>query len=169
MEQKLITLLLLALLWLFIVYSMWRRSRNNKGKEYRPLSAIYLVCVDIAFLWSAIHYLLLYDQHLKLLVALLVVSFTLAMTLMAIRSTRLDISLHDKSNLVKVPMFLYRLLFYIYVPYLFVVFALLTLHIEIMQHFMLMIFMTVFKASIAGIYWGFTLIAFWRLYIQGDN
>ena len=107
-------IIFLAVLWgifLLMAFSLWRRSHDSKVK-FRHLSPLYLVMINLIFVVSAVHFVGLYKQFMIPAIVSWVLSCVVTAVVFFIRSMRLEIEMDHKVDLVKVPMFFFKVLFW---------------------------------------------------------
>lgn len=160
--HKVITFVLIWSVFLLLLFRMWRRGSKRK---YRELSPLYLVLINILFCVSAWHYAQLHQANFRLMAMIWAVAAVVFAIPVFIHGMRAAIAKDHKSGLVKIPIFYYQLIYFVYIPYLLVYFSVVSLAPQLITGNMYVaMFVMAFKGCISGIYLGFSAAALLQIY-----
>ena len=156
-----ITVIALWGLFALIILLRWYRSHGKKAKP-RHMSALSLVTLNMVFLFASVHFIYLHKVHMFFTIACWIVAFLVSTVLILLKSLSLEIKRDPKTDLFEVPGILYRIVFYVYVPYLLFYFTLLTYNLNLLNNIFFVAIVMFFKGIVSGIYLGFSLATFWK-------
>lgn len=155
--------------WILFLLMLWRMWHVRKSTSHRYMSPIQLFFIILAFIISAV-YVIERHKQFWLMSSLAWAIMCIAMGVVFYRkSMRIKMELDHKTQLIKIPMFFFRIIFYFYVPYILVYFSLLTWNESLFNDRFFVLFIMLFKGTIAGIYLGFSVAALIQVYIDDEK
>jgi hypothetical protein len=165
LKHKEILLIISWIVCLFLIFSMWFSSHRSKI-QYRYISSLSLVLLNIVFIVSAVNFILRYKDHIIIAISCWLVGCLVAIIILFRRTMLAKIETESRTKLLKVPMFFYRAIFYFYLPSILIYLSIYTFDpVFIHSIFFIVLFMS-FKGAIAGIYLGFTAAALLQVFDQ---
>ncbi len=163
LKHKEILLIISWITCLFFIFLMWVSSHRSKIK-YRYISALSLALLNVAFIVSAVNFILRNKNHIVIAISSWIVGCLITTILLFRHTMVLDIETESRTKLLKVPMFFYRAIFYFYLPSILIYLSIYTFDPMFIKSVFFIVLFMLFKGGIAGIYLGFTAAAFLQFF-----
>ena len=159
-------ILLLCIIWVTLLAVFYIAWRYRTSREYRHMSVLQILSINLMFFISAGYVVQLHHHYVPAAIAVWVVAYIIVGIVFFRKTMRMTIDYDTKTDLIRVPMFFFLIVFYVYIPYILTFLSLLAWNRHIYNNLSFIIFIMFFKGCIAGIYIGFSIAALYQVYDQ---
>ena len=152
--------ILLLVVALLLVLRVVRTLAYNESK---PMHWSSLVVINLSLLYVGVIIILRHPAHIWLASISWLTSWLIFFLYSFFRTMKIHVKL-NKNNNILVPVFLFKILLFIIVPYAVIYYPMILWKPQLYQYPSFVLFIMIFKGCIAGIYLGSTVACIYQVY-----